>query len=108
MLTNRITRIKVVENGKTVKVIPNATINYNLDFNSMKKMVKLAIRLSPQDPLYEVDNMIVFGKENEEIPIIEDDMELPKSIIRASSTPQAILNGEPISMTVSVYTCHKL
>ena len=100
MLTNRITRIKVIENGKQVKSIPNATINYNLDFNSLKKMIRLAIRLSPQDPLYDVDQIIVNTKSNEEVAMSEAEIDVAKSIISQASSAAAIINGEAITLTV--------
>ena len=85
MLSNRITRIKVIELGKPNKCIPNATINYNLDFHSLKRMVKLAIRLSPQDPLYEVEKILVIGnvngKNSEELLLEEGEMEMVKTKI---------------------------
>lgn len=72
MLTNRMTKIKVIENGVTVKTVPNATINFGLDHATFKKMISLAIRLSPQDPLYEVNEIILHAKSEDNNLIIED------------------------------------
>jgi hypothetical protein len=72
MLTNRTTKIKVIENGAAVKTVPNATINFGLDHATFKKMISLAIRLSPQDPLYEVNDITLHGKTDDKDLIIED------------------------------------
>eukprot|EP00981_Chlorochromonas_danica_P012395 scaffold4877_cov171-Ochromonas_danica.AAC.10 len=56
---NRTTKMKVIENGTVVKTVANASINYGQDLQQLKKMIELAIRLSPQDPIYTVDKVCV-------------------------------------------------
>jgi len=75
LTTNRQTRIRVHESGGgLIKTIPNATINFSLDCLTFKKMVSLAIRLSPQDPLYEINEIYLsLGKD---IVIIDEDTDL--------------------------------
>lgn len=113
MLTNRSTRIRVYETGGSgpIKVIPNATINFSLDCLTFKKMVSLAIRLSPQDPLYEINEIFlalgkVEGKEKE-VPIIDNDTDLaddnvPNDIKKLIQTMSPL---EPIILNVSICHC---
>lgn len=91
-----------MENGKQVKCVPNTTINYNLDYQSLKKMIRLAIRLSPQDPLYVVEQIIFNCKNNGDIPIEESDIETAKTVIAHALSTSSILSGEAIVLTVHV------
>jgi predicted HTH transcriptional regulator len=62
---NRMTKIKVCESGKTVKTISNVSINFGQDFEQLKKMIEISIRLSPQDPLYIVDKVFILNQSNQ-------------------------------------------
>lgn len=98
MLANRSTRIKVVESGKPPKVIPNATINFNLDYNSLKHMVKLAIRLSPEDPSYDVESITVHGKSSDYV-LTPDAMDVAKTAIKALPVASSYM--------IAITVCHQ-
>ncbi len=94
--SNRQTKIKVIENGKVVKTVNNAAINYGQDIDQLKKMIEIAIRLSPQDPIYVADKLCVSLGEGREIDIDQGELEM---IQNALFKQEAIVGGK-ISMTV--------
>lgn len=76
---NRMSKIKVHEAGKVVKTIPNASINYGQDMDQLKKMIEIAIRLSPQDPVYMIDKIFIVTAEGDEIEVDQHELELIQS-----------------------------
>ena len=73
---NRLTRMKVYEDGKIVKTISNASINYGQDLDQLKKMIEIAIRLSPQDPVYTVERIILNGGEGQDYELNPSELEM--------------------------------
>ncbi len=96
---NRSTRLKVVEDGKVVKTIPNASINFGQDLEQLKKMLEIAIRLSPQDPVYTVEKIILNGGEGQDFEMDQNELELFQNSLFRTDTHTAMSNK--ISLTVS-------
>ena len=105
MSGNRATRIRITENGKLVKTIPNATINYSLHYDLFKKMIGLAIRLSPQDPLYEVEQIMFNVKDKEGEDFSLDSEGAIEKIKKIASRYTSVLNSpssaDTLTLTVS-------
>lgn len=95
---NRMTKIKVFEGGKCIKTITNASINYGQDFDQLRKMIEIAIRLSPQDPIYNVEKVFVAseGKDNE---LDQDGLEQFQNVL---FRPESQLVAQKVALTVSV------
>lgn len=96
---NRMTKLKVIEGGKNVKNISNVTINYGQEYEQLKKMLELAIRLSPQDPIYQVEKVyIVNPNDGTEIEINQKELEeLQQSLFK----PDSMAMANKLSLTVS-------
>lgn len=101
MSVNRQTRIRLVENGKVIKTISNAIVNFSLDYQSLQKMISLAIRLSPQDPLYEI-NEVVLNTKDENIVLNETEAEKVKTIVKANVLKMLKLPSSENAMTLTV------
>lgn len=71
---NRSTKIKLIEGGKVAKVI-NSNVNYSLEYDQFKKILEVSIRLSPQDPVYIIDKIILHNENNENIELNEAEMD---------------------------------
>lgn len=95
---NRATRMKVVEDGKVVKTISNASINYGQDLVQLKKMIEIAIRLSPDDPIYTVEKLIISAGDGAEYEIDQKELELIQSTLFRPDT--AVPVGAKIQLTV--------
>lgn len=96
---NRLTKIKVHEGGKVIKTITNASLNYGQDYEQLRKMVEIAIRLSPQDPIYNVERIfIVNPNDNKEIEFDQSELEqFQVSLFK----PENQVVGHKISLSVS-------
>jgi hypothetical protein len=73
---NRMSKIKVCESGKVIKTVSSASINYGQDFDQLRKMIEIAIRLSPQDPIYNIEKIFVVTSEGEEVEVDQQELEL--------------------------------
>ena len=55
---NRGTRVTAInENGEVYKILPNLKLNYLQDVESLKKQAALAIRLSKEEPMHDVERI---------------------------------------------------
>lgn len=99
--TNRQTRLKVFEDGNLVKTIPTASINYGVDFEQLKKMIEIAIRLCPQDPVYHVEKLFITAGADQEFEIDPKELELIKNSLFKHDAPTPV--GAKITLLVSSY-----
>lgn len=93
---NRLTKIKVYEAGKCVKTITNASINYGQDFEQLRKMVEIAIRLSPQDPIYNVEKIFV-ANDGKDLELDQGELEQFQNVL---FRPENQLPGQKVALTV--------
>lgn len=101
MSCNKPTRIRLVENGRVVKTIPNAILNYNLDYNSLKKFVGIVVRLSPQDPIYDIDTILI-QKDGDDVELDDNELEKLKVLIKNQNISSfQCSNGDNFLATVS-------
>jgi hypothetical protein len=84
---NRSTRMKVIEDGVVVKTITNASINYGVEFDQLKKMIEIAIRLSPQDPIYHVEKLFISAGEGQEYEVDRKELELIQNSLFRHDSP---------------------
>jgi hypothetical protein len=95
--SNRLTQIRVVEDGKVVKTVSNASINFGQDLENLKKMIEIAIRLSPQDPIYLADKLVINLNKNQDVVMDQNELEqLQNALFK-----QEVVPGTKVSMTVS-------
>jgi hypothetical protein len=87
------TKIKVYETGKCVKTITNASINYGQDYEQLRKMGENAIRLSPQDPIYNVEKIFV-ANEGKDIELDQSQLEQFQNILFRPENQLMIHVGE--------------
>lgn len=90
------TQIKVVEGGKVVKTIANTAINYGQDLDQLKKMIEIAIRLSPQDPVYVADKLMINLGKGKDMEMDHDELEQ----FQTSLFKQEVAPGAKVLMTV--------
>lgn len=95
--SNRTTQIKVVEGGKVVKTVSNVNINYGQDLEQLKKMVEISIRLSPQDPVYTAEKLLIHLGKGKDAEIDQDELEQFQSAL----FKQEVAPGAKVLMTVS-------
>lgn len=93
---NRMTKIKVYEGGKCVKTITNASINYGQDFDQLRKMIEIAIRLSPQDPIYNVEKVFV-ATEGKDTELDQTELEQFQNVL---FRPENQIVGQKVSLSV--------
>lgn len=98
---NRSTLIKIVEEGSTIKAL-NASINYNQGYDALKKMIELSLRLSPQDPVYNVEQIIVTGRDGSDLSLEEFHKDLRENLT-AGATPSK--GSAPNKIVLSVSFC---
>lgn len=97
---NRMTKMKVIENGTVVKTVANASINYGQDLLQLKKMIEIAIRLSPQDPVYTVDKVCIEIGEGKYGEINQEELvQIQSTLFKAESAAASI--GSKVSLKVS-------
>lgn len=99
---NRMTKIKVYEIGKCMKTITNASINYGQDYEQLRKMVEIAIRLSPQDPNYNVEKIFIVS-EGKDIELDQSELEQFQNIL---FRPENLLTGPKIALSVRLCCLH--
>lgn len=108
---NRTTKMKVIENGTVVKTVANASINYGQDLLQLKKMIELAIRLSPQDPIYTVEKVCVEIGDGKYSEIDQNELvQIQNSLFKVDPSSATSL-GTKVSLKVSsililsLYSC---
>lgn len=99
---NRTTKIKVFEDGKKIKTIPNASINFGQNYDGLKKMLELALRLSPTDPYYKVEK-VFYSPANGSGDIEFDQSELEQ--FQAALFKPENFNANKTTLCVSCFIC---
>lgn len=59
MSPNFFLTIKVFEDEKLIKTVHNCSVNFGVDYESLKKQLRFAIRLAPTDPQYRVERIFL-------------------------------------------------
>jgi hypothetical protein len=100
---NRMTKMKVIESGKVVKTVANASINYGQDLEQLKKMIEIAIRLSPQDPVYTVDKVCIEIGDGKYSEIDQNELvQIQNCLFKVDPTSANSL-GSKVSLKVKIY-----
>lgn len=95
MSSNRLTKIKIVSlNGSFIKTIPNASLNYNLGYDAFVKMLGLSMRLSPQDPIYDIQEVMLHTNQQDSLSSVVLDKESSKVlnfVLKQTSSSSLVL-----------------
>lgn len=94
------TKMKVIEGGQVVKTVANASINYGQDLSQLKKMIEIAIRLSPQDPVYLVEKVTIEIGDGKYSEIDQNELLAVQNSLFKSDPSSASAIGTKVSLKV--------
>ena len=97
---NRSTKVTAIdEDGVVCKVLPNAKINFLQDFESLKKQTALSIRLHKDEPIHNVDRVVLRqnGEDVQLTPEVLDDLRTGKRPLGFTSLTE--------KFNITVYSC---